>query len=197
MLANLSVSEPGPGQDGDSPLSFTMEGYQGIPPSPLIPFFWAPGWNSVQSVNKYQHEPGGALRGGDPGKRLFEKLAEPSGGHAYFKDVPEAFTVRQQKWLLLPDHLVFGSGELSIYTKALRELSPQPYVAISPGDALRLSAADGTIIRLVTDQQEYPLPVKIFEGMGDGMVLVPAGLPEMPAMSWGSWVDLKQQIQEP
>src|SRR3546814_15696758 len=50
--------------------SFTMEGYRGIPPSSVIPFFWAPGWNSVQSINKYQIEPGGPLHGGDPGKRL-------------------------------------------------------------------------------------------------------------------------------
>ena len=197
MLANLSVSEPGPGQDGDSPLSFTMEGYQGIPPSPLIPFFWAPGWNSVQSVNKYQQEAGGALRGGDPGKRLFEKSASPREGDGYFKDIPEAFTVRQQKWLLLPDNLVFGSGELSIYTKAIRELSPRPYAALSPRDARQLSVADGAVVRLLFNQQEYFLPVKILEGLGDGVVLVPAGLPEMPVMNWGVWVEIKSQTQEP
>ncbi len=47
MLANLVVSEPKPKQDDDSPFSFTMEGYSGKPPSPLIPFFWSPGWNSI------------------------------------------------------------------------------------------------------------------------------------------------------
>lgn len=209
MLANLAVSEPGPGQDGDSPLTFTMEGFQGIPPSPLIPFFWAPGWNSVQSVNKYQQEPGGALRGGDPGKRLFEKRVpardgwEAGGGEGipagdgYFKDIPEAFTVRQQKWLLLPDHLIFGSGELSMYTKALRDLSPQPYAALSPQDARQLGAAEGTLICLVADRQEYFLPVKILQGVSNGMVLVPTGLPEIPVMNWGAWIDIKPQTQEP
>ena len=49
-----------------------MEGYKGIPPSSMTPFFWSPGWNSVQSVTKYQKEPGGALKDGDPGVKLFK-----------------------------------------------------------------------------------------------------------------------------
>ena len=53
-----------------------MEGYQGQPPAPLIPRFWAPGWNSVQALNKFQEEVGGPLRGGDPGRRLIEPAAE-------------------------------------------------------------------------------------------------------------------------
>ena len=73
MQANLNVSEPKPLHDDDSPLTFTMEGYKGIPPSAMIPFFWSPGWNSVQSVKKYQKEPGGALKGGDPGVQLFKE----------------------------------------------------------------------------------------------------------------------------
>jgi len=44
-----------------------MEGYPAQPPSSLTPFFWAPGWNSIQSVNKFQSEINGPLRGGDPG----------------------------------------------------------------------------------------------------------------------------------
>ncbi|MEJ7679737.1 MAG: hypothetical protein WKG06_18150 [Segetibacter sp.] len=54
-------------QDDDSPLSYTMEGYKGMPPSSAIPFYWAPGWNSVQSVAKCRDEPGGALKGRRPG----------------------------------------------------------------------------------------------------------------------------------
>ena len=71
MLANVNVSEPKPPEDPDSSLSYTMEGFRGLPPSTMIPFFWSPGWNSVQSINKYQQEIGGPLHGGDPGIRLF------------------------------------------------------------------------------------------------------------------------------
>ena len=62
----------------------TMEGYYGPMPSSLIPYFWAPAWNSVRAVNKFQDEVGGPLRGGDPGIRLIE----PTSGTAprYFDE---------------------------------------------------------------------------------------------------------------
>ncbi|MDX9971456.1 MAG: NADH-quinone oxidoreductase subunit NuoG [FCB group bacterium] len=50
MNAHLNVSENRPPEDPDSPLAFSMEGYRGKAPSSLSPNFWAPGWNSVQSV---------------------------------------------------------------------------------------------------------------------------------------------------
>ena len=50
-----------------------MEGYYGEhTPPPLIPRFWAPGWNSVQALTRFQEEVNGPLRGGDPGRRLIE-----------------------------------------------------------------------------------------------------------------------------
>jgi NADH-quinone oxidoreductase subunit G len=70
MLANVSLHEPKPPEDRDSPLSFSMEGCQDEPPAPLIPRYWSPGWNSVQALNKFQQEVGGLLKGGDPGIRL-------------------------------------------------------------------------------------------------------------------------------
>ena len=72
MLADVSVHEPKPPADPDTPLAFSMEGYQDQPPAPLISRYWSPGWNSVQALNKFQQEVGGPLNGGDPGKRLLE-----------------------------------------------------------------------------------------------------------------------------
>jgi NADH-quinone oxidoreductase subunit G len=191
MLANLSVSEPRPRQDSDSPMTFTMEGFQGIPPSPLIPFYWSPGWNSVQSVNRYQHEPGGNLKGGDPGHRLFEQKTDAET--IQFKDSPEAFSAREQKWLLLPQYHVFGSEELSAAAPVINELAPKPSIHLSPRDAGQLNAVDGAVLRLQTEQEEVFLPLKIHEGLSDGIVLVTAGNPEITALQWGTWVGLKTQ----
>lgn len=189
MLSNLAVSEPKPKQDGDSPFTFTMEGYSGMPPSPLIPFFWTPGWNSIQAVNKYQQEPGGPLRNEQAGMSLFayKETARP----VYFKDVPEAFVVRKEKWLLLPQHHVFGSEELSVYTSGVAELAPEPYVALSQMDAEPLGVVNGSLISVTVFEQAYELPVKIDTALQKGMVLMPAGLPGMPVMNWGGWVGLK------
>lgn len=190
MLANITVSEPKPLQDNDSPLTFTMEGYKGIPPSFAIPFFWAPGWNSVQSVTKYQEEPGGRLLGGDPGIRLFHDAT--AAAPSFFKDIPEAYKARQQKWLLLPQYHVLGSGELSIYTEAIRELSPQPCIYLSTNDAQRLNVQNDGAVKLSVNGKASVLPVLIKDELCDGVVLVSAGLQGTEGTSWGEWVSLEK-----
>ncbi len=40
---------------------FPWRAMRGQPPASLVPRFWAPQWNSVQSVNKYQDAGGGTL----------------------------------------------------------------------------------------------------------------------------------------
>ena len=72
MAADVSVHEPQSPQDADSPLSFSMEGCDAQPPSALLARYWAPGWNSVQALNKFQAEVGSLLRQSMPGVRLIE-----------------------------------------------------------------------------------------------------------------------------
>jgi NADH-quinone oxidoreductase subunit G len=188
MQANLAVSEPKPLQDDDSPLTYTMEGYTGIPPSSMIPYFWAPGWNSGQAVNKYQQEMGGALRKEDPGICLFANKKE--GASPFFKDSPEAFIPRPGKHLLLPQYQLFGSGELSIHSKAISELVPAATIVLSKKDAADLGAANGTLITIEKNDFQYRLPLIIHDELCNGIVLASAGYQGMPAPPWGSWVKL-------
>jgi NADH-quinone oxidoreductase subunit G len=189
ITAHIHVSEGRPMQDGDSPLSYSMEGYKGMPPSSAIPFFWAPGWNSVQSVTKYQEEPGGPLAGGDPGVRLFKERT--GSAPVLYKDMPERFRARERKWLLLPQYHVLGSGELSSYTKALQDLSPEPFIGISGSDAATLNVIPGDIITVAADKKEFTLPVKTVEGLPHGVAVMSAGLMGSMRMNWGSWVQME------
>jgi NADH-quinone oxidoreductase subunit G len=108
ITANISVVEPKPPDDPDSALAYSMEGATGQPPGALQPFFWTPGWNSIQAVNKFQSEIGDALRGGDPGVRLFDahlsgdRSSQPSQSAAYFTAIPAPFTHRESEWLIVP-----------------------------------------------------------------------------------------------
>jgi NADH-quinone oxidoreductase subunit G len=117
MLANISVHEPKPAEDADAPLSFSMEGYEGQPPSPLISRYWSPGWNSVQALNKYLEEIGGPLKGGDPGKRLLDNADQVSV--TFFNKVPEQVTSRAKQDDDVPRYHIFGSEELSAYSPAI------------------------------------------------------------------------------
>ena len=188
MLANINVSEPKPLHDDDSPLTFTMEGYKGIPPGSAIPFFWSPGWNSIQSVNKYQEEVGGLLQNGNPGVKLFREKTESAP--SYFTDRPEPFKVRSQKWLLLPRYDALGSGELSIYTKGIDKLSPEPHIFLSPIDMDQLGLTENAVVKIEIKDRKYELPVKMKKELCNGVALVSAGLRGVEAMDWGSWATL-------
>src|SRR5580692_11294610 len=131
VLVNIDVSEPAPPSDPDSSLSFSMEGTPEQPPGALIPFFWSPGWNSIQAVNTYQKEVGGPLRDGDAGVRILEPA--PENGQPYFSDIPAAFEPRDGEWLLVPIHHIFGSDELSLAAQGIAELAAKPHVAVGAG----------------------------------------------------------------
>ncbi|MBL7872533.1 MAG: NADH-quinone oxidoreductase subunit NuoG [Cyclobacteriaceae bacterium] len=184
MLANVAVSEPKPPEDLDSGMSYTMEGTRALPPSSMIPFFWSPGWNSVQSVNKYQEEVGAALRGGDPGIRLFEASGKQS---SYFTNVPEKFKPVENKLWGVPIHHIFGSEELSAKGAAVSNRVPLPYLLLSKEDAAKLKLTEGEAIEFEIDEQGFKLPVKLCATISTGVAGLPVGLPGLSFIELSSW----------
>jgi len=183
IKANETVHEPPPPPDVDAPMAFSMEGYQGQPPSPLIPRFWAPGWNSVQSVNKFQDEVDGPLRGGDPGVRLLEPPAKSAA--KYYPQAPAAFAPRQDAFLLIPAYHIFGSEELSLHAQGVAALSPAPYLAMSPDDAGKLGVDEGQPVVVTVEGQLYELPLQLTD-LPAGTAAVPA-LPETRGLVLPAW----------
>jgi NADH-quinone oxidoreductase subunit G len=194
MNANVDVSESPPPEDGDSPFVFSMEGYQGQPPSPLIPRFWAPGWNSVQAVNKFQEEIGGPLRGGDTGRRLIEP--PESAEASYYVDVPEASAPPTGHYRLVAAHHIFGSEELSALAPGIAKLATQPYAGLSPEDAEETSLEPGQEVELSLEGRSYRLPVRVVDGLPKGVVALPAGLTGMGWLKLPAWGELKNPRSE-
>jgi len=173
MYANMTVHEPPPPQDPDSALNFSMEGASTQPPPALIPFFWSPGWNSIQAVNRFQDEIAGVLKGEVPGVRLLEPGAPRGASAADGHDaIPPAFAPRADEWLLVPLYHIFGSDPLSMASPATASLAPQPYVALNPQDAARLGVAEGQPATIGACR----LPVRIVAELPRGVAGLPAGL---------------------
>lgn len=189
ILANIQVSEPKPSQDLDTPLSFTMEGTSEQPPSALIPFFWTPGWNSIQAVNKFQTEIAAALEGGDSGVRLIE----PSGGKGtYFGEIPDEFRRRSGELYLIPIHHIYGSEELSNSAPAVVELAPPPYFALNETDAREMNVHPGDFVELQIAGSPVKLAAKIFLSLSPGLAGMPVGFAVAPVVSLPAWAKLSK-----
>lgn len=185
LHAAQTVHEPKPPDDPDTPLTFTMEGYYGAEPPAALPYFWAPSWNSVQSVNKFQQEIGGPLRGGDPGVRLIEP--DPARPPPYYQAVPPAFASRQAAFLLLPMHDVFGSDELARRAPAVALRVPPACLALNPEDASMIGAKEGTLVAVTVGEVLLELPVRLRPELVCGLAGIAAwASPGATFPAWGT-----------
>ncbi|MBW7839953.1 MAG: molybdopterin-dependent oxidoreductase, partial [Chitinophagaceae bacterium] len=188
MNANVSVHEPKPPVDEDTPLTYTMEGYHGKAPSKAIPYFWSPGWNSLQSINKYQIEVGGPLHGGNPGIRLIEPDANAEGGlkgSGSNKAGNATFEV-------LPAHHIFGGDELSARSAPLATRIPDTTVSIS-SSALQKSGMEGAeSLNINYDGEAHSFKIKIDNSLPDNVLMLPKGFNETKGLLFPFFTEISK-----
>jgi NADH-quinone oxidoreductase subunit G len=178
--AGEHIKENPPPADLDSPLAFSMEGQSGMPPAALNPRFWAPGWNSVQAVTKYQTSIGGPLRGGDPGRRLIEPPDTAAASLA--GDGPRAEAGPGEGLLIfVPVYHLYGSEELSSLAQGVATLVPAPALFLHPDDARESGLGDGDRVDLEVGGETLFLPARLTTDMARGV----AGVPMMPSGGLG------------
>ncbi|MGZ8380629.1 MAG: NADH-quinone oxidoreductase subunit NuoG [Nitrospira sp.] len=192
LISHLTMHEPPPPVDQDSPLGFTMEGYRGPLPSPLISQFWAPGWNSIQAVNKYQDDIGGALRDEMPGLRLIEPVDTKVS--SWFTTIPRAFQATAHQWLLLPLFAVFGGEELSNQSPVIAERISQPFLSLHPSDGARLNLEDHNTIDLALHGTTYHLAVRLESSTPVGTAGISL-VPEVSGVRTPAWINLFEAIK--
>ena len=186
MLADATLHEPRAPQDAESGLAFSMEGDNAAPPPALLPFVWAPGWNSNQSLLKFQAEIGGPLRGGPAGVRLIEPDAEPG-----IAAVPPPFAPRPDAWLLTPGYRLFGSEELSVHAPAIAELVREADIGLHPADAARLGVAAGDGVAIDGAGEAPAFPVRLDPSVPTGTAVFVVGCAATRSLRAGQWVALR------
>ncbi|MGI9308104.1 MAG: NADH-quinone oxidoreductase subunit NuoG [Gammaproteobacteria bacterium] len=190
MLADISLHEPKQPVDKDSPLAFTMEGANGSQSGALLPFVWSPGWNSNQSLHKFQAEAGGALAGGTAGIRLIEPAA-----HTAIADnvrSPSAFTAATGQLLLTPLYRIFGSEELSALSPAVAELVDRPFIQLTPEDAAQFNVSAGDDVAFSLADEKISAEVHINPAIPAGCAGYSVGLPGASWLPPGSVVALSK-----
>jgi NADH-quinone oxidoreductase subunit G len=173
MYANITVSEPKPPVDPDSPLAYSMEGSEARPSSALIARYWSPGWNSVQALSRFQQEVAGPLIGGEAGRLLLTSSA--SGTSARAAPIPGSFTALPGRWLLVPRHHLFGSEELSSRTHDAAEMIAKPSVALSAQDAAMLGLDTGDAVEISFGDVRLGIAVLVDPDLPPGMAGYPLG----------------------
>ncbi|BBA36355.1 NADH-quinone oxidoreductase subunit G [Methylocaldum marinum] len=193
MNAHRDIHEPRPPDDPDSALAFSMEGANVDVPPALLPFAWAPRWNShQQAVNKFQDEVGGSLRSGDPGVRLFETPETPEP--RWFDEVPSPSRDRT-RWRAIPLYHVFGSEELSALSPSLTERVPAAYAALHPDDANKLGVAETLAVRL--NERLVRLPLRLEASLPRGAVGISVSLPGLYRSDFPAWVAIETEGDRP
>jgi NADH-quinone oxidoreductase subunit G len=187
MRANLSVHEPKQPVDDETPLAFSMEGLGVGLPSALIPSSWSPGWNSNQSIQKFQDEAGGTLKGGSAGVRLIS----PGSGCSFKGEIPNAFQPVESEYLLVPLYRVFGTDELSAKSPAIEELAGVAQAVLHPDDAETLQVIEGDGVTVIAGENNLAtLEVVLDHSLVRGCVGYTSGFAGTESLLSGSMVDL-------
>jgi len=192
MTANISVHEPLPPPDPDSPLVFSMEGRRESPPSSLVPYYWSPGWNSVQAFYKYIDEPNGSLKGGDPGIRL---LDENHGNEIIIPEIPQRFNSRSDDLFLIPFPCIFGSEELSSRCKAIKYRITETTIYLNPFDANRLGINSEDLVDLVFTKYRFTLKAKIYDQIPVGIAGIFRRFSEIPFIDIPGWGKVQKKME--
>ena len=191
MRADVNIHEPKTTVDTETPFSYSMEGENtGGQPGSVVPYVWTPGWNSNQSVFKFQQEVGGPLRGGDPGVRLFDADDADDAGDdraARFRDAPEA-VAGNGGFRLVPTHALFGSDELSARSWPILARRRAPYLVLHPEDAERIGVEAGAGITGPSLGASFA--VRTDEHMARGAAAVVVGYGEAPGPLPGGVAEL-------
>lgn len=190
MRANLSVHEPQQPSDTDSALNYSMEGFAGPEqPTPLLAYAWSPGWNSVQSFNKFQDEVGGALRQGDPGILLpLDESAQLPGSQPANAVAPEAGALQ----LLALPH-IFSSDELAARAQAVHKRMPAARLWLHPDDASACGLEAGDSASFSLNDAQRTLEVGISKQLPRGHAGIVQGL---PGYEYLPPVSLQPRLQE-
>ncbi|MCW8887418.1 MAG: NADH-quinone oxidoreductase subunit NuoG [Motiliproteus sp.] len=194
MRAHISVHEPKQPVDEQSGLAYTMEGvpYTAMAAEHsgggMMPASWYPGWNSNQSIHKFQQEIGDNIEGPVTGIKLsLHSLPDPS---IEWSEPTKKARAKADHLLLISHPQIFGSDELSALSTAIAERTPVATASLHPDDAKAMQISDNDLVQIHLQDQHIQLPVTINPQQAKRVVLVPDYLDEIRGLE-NIWVTVR------
>ncbi|MDR2212451.1 MAG: molybdopterin-dependent oxidoreductase, partial [Pseudomonadales bacterium] len=168
MRANISVHEPKQEQDEDGIMVYSMEGVPPLKDAAVFSSPWAPGWNSNQSLFKFETAVGGPLKEASHGERLI-----PANGADKAWYPSEITPPAGDGYRVVPLYHLFGSEELTAHSEAIQAKATSAYIALNPATARQLELTSGDGVQV---QYNGSVPVLLRDSIPFGNVGVSVGL---------------------
>ena len=124
---------------------------------------WSPGWNSNQSISKFQEEINGELKQGSKGVLLCERQGLETDYETVSVDDGKPLSC------FIIAHL-FGSDEISANAPAIRARSVGAYACIGPGLAKHYGIRQHGLVELRSEATCVQLPVVVRSQIADNSV---------------------------
>ncbi len=176
--AVAEVREKQPSQDHDSPYQFSPEGASSLPDQPPA-YLWHPGWNSNESLNRFQEEINGPIRGSHPGILILERTSpEPTLEAIQPQDLlrHNNLALADGQLQLLADYNIFRDEELSSYVDVIQQRAPQAAIKMNIAQIRQVDCEGATKLKIKTNTGSCILPLSIEESVPDNTALIPANL---------------------
>lgn len=178
-FAHINVHEKRQPQDNNSMFAYSMEGSNVLKNNDYIPFVWYPGWNSVQSLNKYKNIIKNKIHFKNSDVRFFEH--NKNKNLSCFFNIPCQFDYNKNIWKIVPFYHLFGSEEMTQLSPTIKKLIPESYAVINYLDAIKLGVnLDNKIITFNFLEEKYCLPVRCSKNLQRGQIGLPIGIPNIP-----------------
>jgi NADH-quinone oxidoreductase subunit G len=162
MKANINVNEPKQAVDEESVMAFSMEGVPALKDSNILASTWAPGWNSNQSISKFQEEVNGELKQGHVGTIVFARAPQEP---VKFQFRDHSLT-ESDKLAVSLSWQIFGSDELTSKSPAIKARAVDSYVGLSLDDAASLGLQQGDSVALDNLSQAFIVCLRSKQAQG-------------------------------
>ncbi|WP_169767786.1 NADH-quinone oxidoreductase subunit NuoG [Enterobacteriaceae endosymbiont of Donacia proxima] len=179
MFSNINIHEPEQPKDKDTIFSFSMEGNYGANINYThIPFLWNPGWNSPESLYKFQKEIGISSKYGETGFKIRSKnKCEIHIKKIYYKHNNINYN---NQLIIIAHQKLFQNNSLIQKSNLIKRYFNDYYVILNKKDAKKLGILNNYLIKLYCLNNIFILKVYISKFLNQGLVSLPLGTKNIP-----------------
>ncbi|WNC71237.1 NADH-quinone oxidoreductase subunit NuoG [Thalassotalea psychrophila] len=184
MTANQNVHERKTTIDNNSPYKFSMEGSHpqsnqsassNTSAANAMPYTWAPGWNSNQSISKYQQQVGSGLLNSSPVVQIYdpsESRESTPDTNVASENIKDQSVSKNNPINFIPAAHIFGNDYLGLKGIEFELLSPIPYVEINAALASQLGLGECSHVNLQLSDSNQICQLKIINEVAENCALV-------------------------